>query len=455
MAEEIELRKLRPGQVVELPPDMLVGTADQELKFKVKIESKVAVYSGNETTVGKKFYPYFQVEHPIRGGEFLKFAGAAIEPGTKFKLASEAAASRLTDVIKGQMKKATISLGHTATIISGTDPEIFIVNGKDELIPAWDVLPDEDASSKIHGLGKTKRFWDGFQAEFCPVQMVCLQELMENVRNGLSAVLGDARVKHPDAKFSMRSEMFVSPKMLEAADFDKVQFRCTPSFNVYHDPGTEKPDARKYTYRFAGGHLHAGIKRSSDVVIEEIIRALDAIVGVAGVSLAEGMDSPLRRTMYGRAGEFRLPDHGIEYRVLSNFWLCSPAIFHLVFELFRQAIRLAESGMFNLVWMADPEQIREVINNNDVKTARAMLAANQHVLLGMLKQRWNDYRYLDIPSSHSKVNQGVAEAGVETILGGVGTVIKDPLDVEKNWHLTDGQWLRMGALGGSLWRNVK
>lgn len=451
--EEIELRKLRPGMVVELPPDMLTVTTAQETALGAKIDPKVAVYSGSETTVGKRFYPFFHVEHPIKGGEFLRFAGASLDPGAKFKLATEKAAAKLTDVIRGRAKKSDIGLLHPTTIISGCDPEIFIVEG-DKLIPAWDVLPDEDTADKTTRMGYTKRFWDGFQAEWCPKPMVCLQELMELVRDGMVAMLCDAREVRPNAKFTMKSEIQVPAEVLKATEFNKVQFRCTPSFNVYQDLGNEKPDAREYPWRFAGGHLHAGLKRSSDVVIEEVVRALDAVVGVAGVSLAANMDTPLRRTMYGRAGEFRLPDHGIEYRVLSNFWVCAPPISHLVFELFRETIRLAESGMFNLVWMAAPEQVQEVINGCDVKTARMMLTANQHVLLGMFKRRWK-FTFADIPTSPSKCNEGVADAAVKTILTGVESVIKDPLDVEKNWHLLDGQWLRMGAGPGGLWRNVK
>jgi hypothetical protein len=50
-----------------------------------------------------------------------------------------------------------------------------------------------------------------------------------------------------------------------------------------------------------------------------------------------------RRKVYGRAGEYRLPAYGIEYRTPSNFWLRSYQLFSLVTGLARFAGNIALS----------------------------------------------------------------------------------------------------------------
>src|SRR5262249_21635736 len=153
---------------------------------------------------------------------------------------------------------------------------------------------------------------------------------------------------------------------LMTADAKYVNFGCSPSINIYDDAPMGVADPRSYIYRFAGGHLHNGLGRLSDRTARRITVALDGILGVATVGMAEGIDNPIRRTVYGRAGEIRLPAHGIEYRVLSNFWLCHPAISMLVCEIFRLAIMMGMTDLYNQMWRADQNEVRRVINECDV-----------------------------------------------------------------------------------------
>ena len=54
-----------------------------------------------------------------------------------------------------------------------------------------------------------------------------------------------------------------------------------------------------------------------------------------------------RRKVYGRAGEYRLPPHGLEYRTLGNFWLRAYPLMALVMGLTRIAVGVSYSSLIS------------------------------------------------------------------------------------------------------------
>jgi Phage phiEco32-like COOH.NH2 ligase-type 2 len=302
---------------------------------------------------------------------------------------------------------------------SGCDPEIFVEGAKGKIIPARSYLQSKKQSPKV--------FYDGIQAEFCPEGRTCLEELCTRIRQGLKEVLTAAQVKNPKAKLTIKSSVKLTQAEMDKLEDEDLIFRCSNSLNIYEDSG-EQPEARQYPWRFVGGHVHVGCREKTKPGVKAIVKALDGILGVAGVSLAANFDNPERRRMYGKAGEIRLPKHGLEYRVLSNYWLASPLIFHLTFELMRLAWKMGEQGMFSICWQGSEEEIRDIINWHDVKGARKMLSNNMPVLQEILRQRmvcgiWK---------------QPQVDKIIETIMNGLETVVKDPEDVAGNWGLITG-----------------
>ena len=76
--------------------------------------------------------------------------------------------------------------------------------------------------------------------------------------------------------------------------------------------------------------------------------------------------------MYGKAGAFRPKPYGMEYRVLSNFWLTSDVhmgnVFHLVS---RAAIRVVkEQSYINKMERELDHKICDIINQDKYQTAR-------------------------------------------------------------------------------------
>jgi hypothetical protein len=318
----------------------------------------------------------------------------------------------------------------------GADPELFALGKDDRILPAWEFLPDKTAD--------TAAFWDGFQAEFTTETETCLAWFLDHVRKGLQRVHKSAKKK--GGRLLLADVVEVPLDILEKAEEKHVRFGCDPSKNVYNDGGELQADPRQLQVRFAGGHMHFGMGELQDKnAFARCVKALDAIWGVASVSMFETLEHPLRRVYYGKAGEYRLPKHGLEYRTPSNAWMCHPAIAHLSWMLARSAVQV---GLIDALgaWQADEDETRQVINELNVIGARRILERNHKQLTTLLEGYFK--------SNHSRIEGEKFEAlrpiavkqGIETIMNGVGAVVEAPKDLVKNWMLdapTDtDQWAK-------------
>ena len=106
----------------------------------------------------------------------------------------------------------------------------------------------------------------------------------------------------------------------ELSDPKAHVFGCDPDFNAWTKRVNHKPNAEDKNLRSCGGHVHIGVVGTKYEVCkpEEIIKACDLFLGVPSVLMDDGV---LRKQLYGKHGAFRLKKYGVEYRVLSNFWI--------------------------------------------------------------------------------------------------------------------------------------
>lgn len=311
----------------------------------------------------------------------------------------------------------------------GLDPEIFVTsNGK--LVPAYEFLPDKHspvivrgshyATYQVFGVNdySTYAYWDGFQAEFrTGAAFKCLMFMTLYTQQGLKSILDAAKAKFPNAKLSLNSVMRVPLKTREEAFDPFVTLGCDPSMNAYDLSGIEVKNPRKLPYRFAGGHMHFGEDYMQKNHVK-VVKALDKILGLWSVGAAQSFDNPIRRKYYGLPGEYRTPQHGLEYRVLSNFWLSSPIILHAAWEIGRRAVYLAQTE-YDELWVAPEEMVIEAIANGDVKIAHQLLKLNKPIFMWMMKGRgWSE-------STIAKL--------FDIGLNGIESVIDDPEAIEKNW----------------------
>jgi hypothetical protein len=117
------------------------------------------------------------------------------------------------------------------------------------------------------------------------------------------------------------------------------------------DPYTEELNPildQQVPYRSAGGHIHVGgIFDGADTSSDRWGRALrmarlmDRYLGVP--SLGWDKDQ-IRRKTYGKAGNCRVKEYGVEYRALSNAWLFEPTIMRYVFDATMWAAKALKNG---------------------------------------------------------------------------------------------------------------
>lgn len=212
----------------------------------------------------------------------------------------------------------------------GCDPEFFFtVDG--EVVGAERVLKDGSVPGIV---------LDGVQVELNPDHNSCRAIVGRRIRDsfsGLKGYLSSERNMLPGAVPCFSSLVDIREAELASLSPASRRFGCAPSKNIYDGGGLVNVDAARYFKRAAGGHIHLGLYspvfNSSEMAAwnhlpqvderQRLVPLLDVIVGNTCVLIDQDAGQVERRKYYGRAGEYRLPKHGLEYRTLSNFWLRS------------------------------------------------------------------------------------------------------------------------------------
>lgn len=272
------------------------------------------------------------------------------------------------------------------SILLGCDPELFLVkNGK--VVGAEKVIPKEGLRSTFNNASVVI---DGVQVELHPNPSQCRQSLSLFLMSSLEALQRRINEVDPEIRVSFDPHVEVSETELDSLSPECKLLGCSPSLNIYgfSDLGV---DPATYRRRSAGGHIHIGFTSGKDSPLwncrERVVAVLDVLLGSFCVMLDRDPYAAERRKVYGRAGEYRLPPHGLEYRTLSNFWLRSYPLFSLVMAQARQAVgvsytsRHAEMGTLydnapytdlesELFARVDPQMARAAINENNLDLAK-------------------------------------------------------------------------------------
>lgn len=245
----------------------------------------------------------------------------------------------------------------------GVDPELFLkLDGKpigsERVVPA--------------GAGLVVR--DGFQVEFNPPASMSISVLGSWISKCFSEL--DRMVKlHPGVEISFDEVVDVDMEELNSLSERSRILGSGPSFNVY---GTKplKCDRDTYLVRSAAGHMHFGLRGP---LFDERVRLaswLDVFVGNTLVLVDREPRAAERRENYGRAGEYRIPNYGLEYRTPSNFWLRSYTMMDFAFRLADMAIGVVQDGIdggdleSRLIEVVDINRVIEAIDTNNIELAK-------------------------------------------------------------------------------------
>jgi hypothetical protein len=204
----------------------------------------------------------------------------------------------------------------------GCDPELFVF--KDGIpVSAEGLIPGtKSAPHKVEG-GAVQV--DGMAAEFNIEPATTFKDFNHNIElvmKQLTTMLPEGHELRAVPAVVFDKEIF------DAAPEKAKELGCSPDYNAWTgqvNPPPKSPD--NPFLRTASGHIHIGWTEDADLSdpqhvmnCVDLVKQLDWYLG--GWSVKVDTD-PTRRSLYGKAGALRFKDYGVEYRVLSNFWITS------------------------------------------------------------------------------------------------------------------------------------
>ena len=244
----------------------------------------------------------------------------------------------------------------------GCDPEGFVFKGKTP-VPACEFIPGTKA--KPHPVEYGAVQVDGMAAEFNidPV------DNYKDWEHHITAVIKQLKSFLPSGyTLKFVPSVTFDPNVFDAAPNFYKELGCQPDYDVYSGNANPPPTPENPYVRCAGGHLHVGWTKGEDLCdIQHILNCQD--LGkqfdwfLGGWSVNKDKDV-VRRALYGKMGACRYKDYGLEYRVLSNFWVVNK---ELRFEIWNR-MNHAINAMSNL-FLPDrlnvlTEQLRNCINSS-------------------------------------------------------------------------------------------
>ena len=97
-----------------------------------------------------------------------------------------------------------------------------------------------------------------------------------------------------------------------------------------------------------------------------LVKYMDAFLGIP--SVVKDKDKK-RRSLYGKAGCFRLTDYGVEYRVLSSTMMSSSSKLSFVWRQLQKALKACQINYS----LPSRDLVQEAINNSNVELAEQLI----------------------------------------------------------------------------------
>lgn len=259
----------------------------------------------------------------------------------------------------------------------GSDPEALLRNKKTkEIVSAIPFIKEGKQNPRNLGDGY-KVLHDNVLVEFNVPPAKSKREFISNLREGfrrIHEVIGAEFELVPQASHEFHKKFL--------KDRDARIFGCDPEYCAYEMRVKLPPDCRT-NLRSCGAHIHIGradFENPEDEVLmnpfskARVIRLMDLFVGLTLTMLDKDPTSPARKRLYGLAARHRPTDYGVEYRTPPNYWLRSPQLAELVYDLTTRAVGIEAIGKSAKILNLIPaEQVQSAINENKPATCAELL----------------------------------------------------------------------------------
>jgi len=254
------------------------------------------------------------------------------------------------------------------TLKIGADPELFLKK-KGVFYSGFGVIPG--SKSLPYPVNRGAVQVDGMAVEFNILPAENRESFSENIQEVLKILRNMVPV---DFDLAIESVAYFEKEYFKSQPRECKLLGCNPDYNAYTEEMNIPPNPRK-PIRTAAGHIHLGWgegiepNRGHFNRCFTLTKQLDFLLGIPSVVLDRGEE---RRKMYGQAGCFRPKQYGMEYRVLSNFWLKDTKLIEWVFDQAKRAFELLTEEGVNLHKELG-DVARDIINKNNKEGAANLL----------------------------------------------------------------------------------
>ncbi len=249
----------------------------------------------------------------------------------------------------------------------GTDPECFIFNAHTNRVKsAVKLIPgSKEHPQSIPELGPGFAIQtDNILAEFNVPPVTNMTDFVKNIdkmkeylRNYVSAI-------NPNYDILCAASQTVPKSELRSKQ--AKQFSCDPDYCIYTGMQNPRPATADTTnIRSCGFHIHCGYDNPEIDRSLRLLAYFDAYLGIPSILIDKDTQ---RRTLYGKAGCFRLTSYGLEYRTLSSYFMKDDA--HLKW-VFKQVLRAIDSYN-DCATIPNPEIVQTVIDTNNEELAKKL-----------------------------------------------------------------------------------
>lgn len=284
------------------------------------------------------------------------------------------------------MKKTTTKPSETNLKLDfitsrGSDPECFLRdNESGEIVSAIDILKRDKHEPIDLGDG-VATYYDNAMMEFTIAPAFSKEEFIKSFKSAFDK-LSIFLSKEYGNRYSMdiRASHEFNDIHMEHPEAKKIG--CNPEFSADEVNMITPPDFSG-NLRSSGGHLSLG-RQDFDKVDESaplmdfdgrinLVKLLDYYVGVPFTLVDNDPTSLARRNIYGSPSSHRPKPFGLEYRVLSNYWISSPTLVGLVYDLSEFAVHQLVNNKHEQIFNTDKKLVNACIKENNKELAEEIL----------------------------------------------------------------------------------
>lgn len=189
----------------------------------------------------------------------------------------------------------------------GSDPELFIVNQKtNKVVSAIDKIPGHKEEPYREGLPEGFGLQtDNILAEFNVPPVTNESDFIANIEFMKSYIDNKVKEINPNLGILCQASARVPAKELKHPQ--AREFGCSPDYCIYTTGPNTVTEASNTTLRSSGFHLHVGYENNNIDTSLVMLAYVDAYVGIPSILYDTDTE---RRSLYGKAGCFRLTNYG-------------------------------------------------------------------------------------------------------------------------------------------------